>query len=485
MARTILELELLAGEAGLDRRITHQRIQKPGFRDGGLYGLHPSWPGAGLRGVGDHLPDGPWAATRGAPCWSPSFAHDITCIAVTKGLVGAARVARACVRNAGVPLLLSPLLSSIFIDQAQPPSWMRILLRSTTVHAVLVDVLGVGVLIRGPSGIGKSECALDLVMRGHRLVSDDIVEVQCRQGEVLVGRGPELMRSHMEVRGLGIINIAHLFGVGATRQRKRLEMVVDLQHGHSGGDCERLGLDQELHRVARSANSRSCAFRWCRADRSRTSSRWPRDRWLLRLKGLHPAADINERLQAAMANPQFPHWALSISTKGISSERCGIVVISGMSGAGKSSALNAFEDIGYYCVDNLPPPLMDTFVGLCQRAGPGLERTALAVDARTGGFLDDFADCLAGPTPTRARRAPPVLRRRRSRRLVQRFSETRRPHPVASSHGRDRQHSAPSAKLLAPIRDLADDVIDTTEYSVRTSARIPARGTSVTRRPNR
>lgn len=146
-----------------------------------------------------------------------------------------------------------------------------------------------------------------------------------------------------------------------------------------------------------------------------------------------------------------------------------IVVISGMSGAGKSSALRALEDMGYYCVDNLPPPLMKTFVGLCQRAGSGLERTALAIDARAGGFLDDFAEAWQS-----IREREPTARLlffdADDPTLVQRYSETRRPHPVASAHGVIDSIVAERG-LLAPIRTLADDVIDTTEYSVRTLRR--------------
>jgi len=141
-------------------------------------------------------------------------------------------------------------------------------------------------------------------------------------------------------------------------------------------------------------------------------------------------------------------------------------VISGMSGAGKSSALRAFEDIGYYCVDNLPPPLMNTVVDLCQRAGSGLERTALAVDARTGSFLDDFAAAWQS-LRERESTARLLFFDADDPTLVQRFSETRRPHPVASEGGVTDSIRA-ERELLAPIRALADDVIDTTEYNVRT-----------------
>src|SRR5690606_36512417 len=97
------------------------------------------------------------------------------------------------------------------------------------IHGVLIDILGLGVLIVGESGIGKSECALDLVVRGHRLVADDTVEVRRRGDTVLIGSCPELTRHHMELRGLGVINIRDLFGVASTRSSKMIELVVQLE----------------------------------------------------------------------------------------------------------------------------------------------------------------------------------------------------------------------------------------------------------------
>jgi HPr kinase/phosphorylase len=116
----------------------------------------------------------------------------------------------------------------------------------TIMHAVLMDLIGLGVLIVGESGIGKSECALDLIVRGHRLVADDTVEIRRRAESVLIGTCPDLTRHHMEVRGLGLINIKDLFGVAATRSSKRVELVVQLERWEPGREYERLGLD-ELH----------------------------------------------------------------------------------------------------------------------------------------------------------------------------------------------------------------------------------------------
>jgi HPr kinase/phosphorylase len=115
------------------------------------------------------------------------------------------------------------------------------------VHGVLIDILGLGVLIVGESGIGKSECALDLVVRGHRLVADDTVEVR-KLGETgIIGTCPELTRFHMEVRGLGVINIRDLFGVAATRITKRVELVVQLERWDPSREYDRLGLDDNFY----------------------------------------------------------------------------------------------------------------------------------------------------------------------------------------------------------------------------------------------
>jgi HPr kinase/phosphorylase len=106
-----------------------------------------------------------------------------------------------------------------------------------------MDILGLGVFIVGESGIGKSECALDLVVRGHRLVADDTVEIRCRGESILIGTCPELTRHHIEIRGLGLLNVTDLFGVSATRSSKRIEFVVQLERWEPGREYDRLGLE--------------------------------------------------------------------------------------------------------------------------------------------------------------------------------------------------------------------------------------------------
>ncbi len=113
----------------------------------------------------------------------------------------------------------------------------------------MVDILGVGTLIRGSSGIGKSECVLGLVERGHSLVSDDITRFRALEGRELVGSSPDLTRHHMEVRGLGIINIMSIFGIGSVRMEKRLDLIVTLKDWQELEEVDRIGLDQEYYEI--------------------------------------------------------------------------------------------------------------------------------------------------------------------------------------------------------------------------------------------
>jgi HPr kinase/phosphorylase len=119
-----------------------------------------------------------------------------------------------------------------------------------SVHGALLEVHGVGVLLLGPSGIGKSECALELVGRGHRLVADDIVELRAGPGGRVIGSSPERIRHHMEIRGLGIISVSDLYGGDAVREEAAIEMVCELEKWREDADYERVGLERPHMRLA-------------------------------------------------------------------------------------------------------------------------------------------------------------------------------------------------------------------------------------------
>ena len=150
-------------------------------------------------------------------------------------------------RYAALPLVMSRLVTADFI--ASVTAWMADRLApSTEVHGVLLDVLGIGVLVTGKSGIGKSETALDLVVRGHRLVADDVIRIR-RQGVALLGNGSGILGHHMEIRGLGIINIKDLFGIAAVRETKKIELLVELCEWDEHEEYDRLGFDDRFDTI--------------------------------------------------------------------------------------------------------------------------------------------------------------------------------------------------------------------------------------------
>jgi len=236
-----LKLKVLAGRAGLGNRVHLSRVQRPGlaltgFTDYIRYGRVQIMGGSEITYLRKLTP------RRRTGILGRLLGCRISCIIVTKGLVPPPEVVQAT-ESAGVPLLVTPIESTPFIKQLSAHLDERLATR-LHLHSVLMDVFGVGVLITGESGIGKSECALDLVDRGHRLVADDVVEVK-RMAETLTGSSPDLTRHHMELRGLGVINIKDLYGVSSTRVSQRVELVVNLERWEAGREYDRLGLRRE------------------------------------------------------------------------------------------------------------------------------------------------------------------------------------------------------------------------------------------------
>ena len=238
-----LPLELLSGHDGLERTITSPHIQKTGLA---LAGFHEYLQPGRILVFGesevrylDGLDSGALLTVLGA-----AFTHDIPCVLITGGWNPPPQLLAACERY-HVPLLRTTVATPTAIAKIGVLLENALAVRQV-IHGVLMDILSLGVLITGDSGIGKSECALDRVVRGHRLVADDAVEVRRRGETDLIGTCPELTRHHMEVRGLGVINIRDLFGVAATRTSKRMELVVQLERWDSAREYDRLGLEENV-----------------------------------------------------------------------------------------------------------------------------------------------------------------------------------------------------------------------------------------------
>jgi len=235
-----LAIELLAGRQGLDRPITNPYIQKTGLA---LAGFHEYLQAGRVLIYGEsevRFLEGLSAEVR-HQALTHSFATAVPCVLITGGLQAPPDLIAEAER-AGLPLLRTRVGTATAIGKLTAFLEERLAVREV-IHGVLVDILGLGVLIVGESGIGKSECALDLVVRGHRLVADDTVEVRRRAASIIVGSCPELTRHHMEVRGLGLINLRDLFGVASTRTSKRVELVAQLERWDAMREYDRLGIE--------------------------------------------------------------------------------------------------------------------------------------------------------------------------------------------------------------------------------------------------
>ena len=236
-----LQLEVLTGDAGLDREIPSPEASSPGLVLAGYTARFVGTDRMQILGETEitYLAALDAAARRKAI--ETFLSYDLPCVVVTKGQQPPDELL-ALAATKGIAVIRTRLKTAEFyrrlkpfLDDAFAPS--------TTVHGSLADVFGVGLLFRGRSGIGKSECVLDLVERGHRLVADDVVHITKRGHDVLIGRGHEVSRHYMEIRGVGLIDINALFGVRSVRQQKRIEVVVQLEDWDTNREYDRTGLD--------------------------------------------------------------------------------------------------------------------------------------------------------------------------------------------------------------------------------------------------
>ena len=241
-----LQLETLTGDVGLDRLIPTPEASSPGLV---LAGYTQRFAAHRIHILGEteitYLAS--LAPAERRKSLETFFGFDLPCVVISKGQEPPAELLELA-RAKGVPVIRTKLKTAEFyrrlkpfLDDAFAPT--------TTMHASLADVFGVGLLFLGRSGIGKSECVLDLVERGHRLVADDLVHITRSGNDVLIGRGHELARHYMEIRGVGLIDIRELFGVRAVRQQKRIEVVVQLDDWDASREYDRTGLDGQTMQV--------------------------------------------------------------------------------------------------------------------------------------------------------------------------------------------------------------------------------------------
>ncbi|SFB54829.1 Hpr(Ser) kinase/phosphatase [Cohnella sp. OV330] len=240
------QLEVVAGSEGMRRTIVTDDLNRPGLEMAGYYDYYPA-ERTQILGKTELAFLEKLTSDERLERMRQICAEDTPCIIVTRGLEVPDELIQVA-EERHFPVLRSTtatttLLSRItnFLEKKLAPT--------TTIHGVLVDVYGMGMLITGGSGIGKSETALELVKRGHRLVADDAVEIRQTADNYLYGSAPELIQHLLEIRGLGILNVMTLFGAGAVRNSKQIGLVIKLENWQQDKQYDRLGLDEETTRI--------------------------------------------------------------------------------------------------------------------------------------------------------------------------------------------------------------------------------------------
>ncbi len=241
-----LELSLLGEQVGFDRRIREPTINRPGLALSGFYSYFAEKRiqvlGSAELSYLRSLPPEECRERCRVLC-----ARQIPCIVVSR----AAKVPShllGCAAEGCIAVFRTPMVTMNFINKATM-SLEFDFAPTKSEYGSMVDIMGIGTLVRGSSGIGKSECVLGILERGHSLVSDDITRFRALEQRELIGTSPDLTRHHMEVRGLGIINVMHIFGIGSVRLEKRLDLIVTLKDWQELEEVDRIGLDQEYYEI--------------------------------------------------------------------------------------------------------------------------------------------------------------------------------------------------------------------------------------------
>ena len=238
-----LHLRCIAGRRGLSRPLTVPEINRPGLELTGFFEAF-EYSRVQLFGRGEYQYVQKLYAEHNIASIEKLFSFDIPAVIFAHDLVPPDDFLKLA-EASGCPILLSSLESTEFFSRLVRV-FTNIFAPKKTLHGVLLEVYGIGILLTGHSGVGKSECALELVERGHRLVADDIVEIRCVNGNTILGQGAnKLISHHMEVRGLGVINVSTLYGVGSIRDQKEVQMVIHLEEWNATKLYDRVGTDYD------------------------------------------------------------------------------------------------------------------------------------------------------------------------------------------------------------------------------------------------
>src|ERR1700720_283674 len=241
-----LQMKLEGPRVGFHRKIREPTINRPGLALSGFYTYFAEKRVQGL-GAAEHSYLKSLTPKVRARRFRALCARKIPCLVMSRG-VHLAPELLAVTEEAEIGVFRTPMITMKFINAATIALEVDFS-PTVTEFGSMVDILGIGVLIRGQSGIGKSECVLGLIERGYSLVADDVTRITMIEGRELMATAPELTRNHMEVRGIGIINVANIFGIGSIRVEKRLDLVVTLKDWHELEEVERIGLAQGFYEI--------------------------------------------------------------------------------------------------------------------------------------------------------------------------------------------------------------------------------------------
>jgi HPr kinase/phosphorylase len=292
-----LGLKLIGGAQGLKRIIREPTVNRPGLA---LAGFKRYFAGKRIQVMGNaecHYLKTLTADER-AQRYDDLFTHKIPCVVFCRGFAPDRQFLRVAEKK-DIPVFSSPQITMRFINMATLALELMFAPKGSEMGS-MVDILGVGVIIRGESGIGKSECVLALIERGYSLVSDDITKVTLIDSREVIGTSSELTRNHMEVRGIGIVNVAAMFGVKSIRRNKRIDLVVNLKLWEEVKDVDRLGMEEQyvkilgvdIPQVIIPVRPGRDLARLIEVAAFQTK---------LKASGYNPARELNERLLAKMA----------------------------------------------------------------------------------------------------------------------------------------------------------------------------------------